>query len=339
MSIIDCVLSVFPERLSFPIRRAHEGEKGIQEIRLVLERAVYFHGTAGIGFVSDGGCVTKYPSKNPLVPKENELEEIVQRALGYSGFMRESELFGGYISYGGGIRIGLSCDGENDFMGRGKIISLCIRIPFVKNEFTRVPFESLLRFETGLLIAGPPSSGKTTLLKALSSYLADGRDGIFRKVCIVDQRGELFSDALKGRTLDVIRGKEKAAAISHAVRVLSPQYIICDEIGSERESESLLEGLNSGVRFICSMHAPGLEGLIRRPQFRVLFRENVFDRVAVLSPFRVGEIEEIYSYDEVEREISRTCGVIRGNCADRDIYFRPQTKAVASAFSDGAVFF
>ena len=339
MSIIDCVLSVFPERLSCAVKKAFLTAHGVYEIRLVGQRTVYFYGESGIRFISCDGSATKYPPKNPLVPTTEELCEITQRALGYSGFMRESELFGGYISYGGGIRIGLSCDGEGSAMGKGKITSLCVRIPYVSENLTSLVREELLGFDTGLLIAGPPASGKTTLLKGISSYLSDGLGGGFCKVCVVDQRDELFTDKLKGTTIDVIRGKDKAAAIAHAVRVMSPQYIICDEIGSERESESLLEGLNSGVRFICSMHAPGLAGLIRRPQFRRLFSGNVFDRVVVLSSLRPGEIEEIYDYGEVACEIGRTCGDIRGNSTFGDIYFRPQAQTVSASFSDSGVFF
>ena len=43
----------------------------------------------------------------------------------------------------------------------------------------------------GLLIAGPPSCGKTTLLRDLARQLATGAGGIPKKVAIIDERGEL----------------------------------------------------------------------------------------------------------------------------------------------------
>lgn len=339
MSIIDSVLSVFPDRLKIPLKRAASDVGTVYEIRLTYKNAVYFYCPSGIRFVSCTGFSTAYPGVNPLVPTLSELEEITDRALGYSGFSREAELFGGYITYGEGIRIGMACDGQGRDMGTGKILSLCVRIPFAGTALPEADYELLTAFDTGLLVAGAPSSGKTTLLRGIAAYLGGGGGGKFRKVCIIDERGELFSGTCIGQTVDVIRGKNKAAAISHAVRVLSPEYVICDEIGSEAESRSLLEGLHCGVRFVCSIHAGSLEGLVRRPQFRLLFSENVFDRVAVLSQYRAGRIDAIFSYGEVLDEIGRTGDDSRGNCSDGHIYFRPQKKTGAAAFCNRTAFF
>ena len=77
-----------------------------------------------------------------------------------------------------------------------------------------------------------------------------------------------------GGCTDVIAGRDKREAVLTALRLLSPEVIVCDEIGSARETECLLEGLNSGVILIASMHARDLPQLARRGQFRRLFEDG-----------------------------------------------------------------
>ncbi len=319
MKIHENALSVFPDRLKKPLHKAVNIFGDIYEIRLICEGCVYLYTPCGIRFVDREGSLSTALTSAALVPRRQELEEIVERALGYSGFSREKEVAQGYITYGAGIRMGLACDGEDESMGVGKIISLCIRIPYTGKVHPTVDYRRLLDFEAGLLIAGAPASGKTTLLRGIAEYLGSGKKGKYNKVCLIDERNELYRDISSGATIDAVRGKSKAQAISHAVRVLSPEYIICDEIGSRQESESLLEGLHCGVRFICSIHAGSLGSLIRRGQFRLMFNESVFDRVAVLSSEKAGEVSRIYSYDEVAREISRSYGNFPCNSPYGDI--------------------
>jgi stage III sporulation protein AA len=40
--------------------------------------------------------------------------------------------------------------------------------------------------------------------------------------------------------------------IQHAVRTLSPQAVVCDEIGGLAEAESILEGIHCGAKFIAA---------------------------------------------------------------------------------------
>ena len=63
---------------------------------------------------------------------------------------------------------------------------------------------------------------------------------------------------------------------------MSPQYIICDEIGSEAETEAMLQSLHTGTSFIASAHAGSADELYRRPQLRLLFQSGVFHTVVML---------------------------------------------------------
>ena len=142
-------------------------------------------------------------------------------------------------------------------------------------------------------IAGGTGSGKTTLLRALSRWLA-GR----WKVTIVDERGELYEPNLSAQDglccMDFLRGFPKAQGVLQAVRTLSPQVIVCDELGDCEEVQQLLYALNTGVCLLASIHAGSREQLYRRQPFLQLQASGSLDRVLLLrgaSPPR--QVQEI----------------------------------------------
>ena len=152
------------------------------------------------------------------------------------------------------------------------------------------------------IIAGPPLSGKTTLLRDLARRLSGPSDGNFFRVAVVDERGEIaassggcpqcdvgFSDVLTGYPTD--------AGILTALRTLSPQMIICDEIGSLSEAKRISEGMSSGVNFLVSVHVGKNEDLRRRPAVSELISSGVFSKLVMLGE-APGEIEGIYDLKE-----------------------------------------
>ncbi len=314
--IISEVMKIFPSRLKIPVSRAVNEAAGIYEIRLVAESSVYLVTEKGIFFVSDEGMLTRFFPLRGLKPSLTELDEITDRSVGYSGFLRENELKNGYITYSRGVRIGLCCDKSPGSGGVGKITSLNIRIPYCGKADDRIDFSEILSFSSGLLIAGAPSSGKTTLLREIAKKLSSGFFCEYNKVTVIDERGELSQGGSLGPCADIIRGQKKSEAILHAVRLMSPRFIICDEIGSVDETKSILEGLNSGVSFIASMHGEDISALARREQLRLLMRESVFDKVVLLSEIFPGKIKEIYSYGEIMYEITGAYKSLLGNCND-----------------------
>ena len=74
---------------------------------------------------------------------------------------------------------------------------------------------------------------------------------------------------------DIYLGYPKAMAMELAVRTMSPQYLLCDELGAE-EADAILAAQNAGVPLIASAHAPSLEALLRRPALRRLHEAGVF---------------------------------------------------------------
>ena len=63
---------------------------------------------------------------------------------------------------------------------------------------------------------------------------------------------------------------------------MSPQILICDEIGSSEDNEALQYALNSGVKLIASCHASSLDELKKRRYISKLIKDKAFDALAVL---------------------------------------------------------
>lgn len=133
--------------------------------------------------------------------------------------------------------------------------------------------------ERSLLLAGKPLSGKTTLLRDLARLL-----GKTRRVAVIDSRNELaavcrgtpFLDV--GENTDVLSGYPKYEGIMTALRTLSPEVIICDEIGGD--AEAVRRCIHCGVKLIASAHAGSVEELSRRPDTAALL--PMFDCAAVI---------------------------------------------------------
>ncbi len=68
-----------------------------------------------------------------------------------------------------------------------------------------------------------------------------------------------------------------------AIRSMAPEVMICDEIGTYNDVESILIALNSGVSLITTIHGFGVEDIYNRPVFKEIVENKVFKRAIVLS--------------------------------------------------------
>jgi len=69
-----------------------------------------------------------------------------------------------------------------------------------------------------------------------------------------------------GTRTDILSGIPKASGMLLAIRSLSPQTIITDEIGSKEDVAALQEAARCGVPIITSVHALNLEQLKSKPK-------------------------------------------------------------------------
>lgn len=308
----DYIISYISPRIQLSLKNLPDSViSDIQEIRIRANRPVVIVTKAGSSFLTSNSKTTFILSGNCLTASESETADTLNKICGYSLHSHSEDLINGFVTLPNGSRVGLCGTAvyeKGEIKSVKDISCINIRIPRVVRSVSEPIMENL--FSNGvsnLIVAGPPSSGKTTLLKDIAYKLSSGRLGKYYKICVADERKELFSAKtdymMLGPNTDVISGFPKGTAIGMAVRTLSPEVIICDEIGSESEVKEIAEGMNSGVKFILSIHAESLSELKKKKQFSLLCSIGGFENIVLLTDSSSpGKISRFITYREVQNE-------------------------------------
>ena len=283
------------------------------EIRLRSNRPVVLVTSQGSVLITGTGRITSIFGDNLLSAGAEEVGETFSRMCGYSVHSHAEDIANGFVTLEGGHRAGI-CGTAVYLSGAIKTLrdinTINLRIARENSSAADRLFKTLFQDKlNSVIIAGPPSSGKTTVLRDLARRLS-GQDRMY-KVAVVDERCEIAAvrggipQTDTGLNCDVLSSYAKGDGIMSAVRSLSPDMIVCDEVGGIEEISAIEAGLNSGVMFAVSVHACSREELIRRPQLRRLLMTFAFDYVVLLNRNRPCEISKIYRTDELTDEIRR----------------------------------
>jgi stage III sporulation protein AA len=101
----------------------------------------------------------------------------------------------------------------------------------------------------------------------------------------------------------VLTAFNKAKGIELATRTLSPEMIICDEISTDDEINSILYAFSSGISFALSVHIGSKQDLYDKPIIRKLLETNEFSYVVLLDNYTYKL--EIIEGTEILNEINR----------------------------------
>ncbi|MGN1443156.1 MAG: ATPase, T2SS/T4P/T4SS family [Acutalibacteraceae bacterium] len=307
--------------LSGPVREILSGlEETIKcqtfEIRLRSNRPIMLVGLYGSGFVKKDSYFCKHYSSDCKICSPEELKESFNRVCGYSIHTHQNSINEGFVTMKGGHRAGVVgtavCDSNGNTVSIKDVSSMNIRISREIRGCAETIANTL--FKDGaksLIIAGPPSSGKTTVLRDLIRILAGGSDAYSYKVSVIDEREELASmvGSILGNDLginsDILNSYPKREAVLLAVRTMSPDIIALDEVGSSEEISAIEQAVNSGVKFILTVHASNFDEIVTRPQIEQLINTYSFDKVCLLSSEKVCTVKAIYDSKEIRDEIYR----------------------------------
>lgn len=218
---------------------------------------------------------------------EDELESLFSRLTENSLYAYRESILSGYLTLPCGVRVGIVGEARYDsgkLVGIYKIRALCFRIP--SGDFSNK--DELLgaynASKSGLLIYSAPGAGKTTALRSLAHILGRGREG--KKVAVIDERLEFSPENYLDARVDILRGYKKSDGLEIALRSLSPELVMLDEIGSVNEAEAMLSYLNSGVKIVATAHAGSYLELRKRKALAPFFEREIFD--VFLGLFRRG---------------------------------------------------
>lgn len=275
MQLDSFIRNCLPASVALAAERAEK--RTLYELRLRADQPVQWIGSES-GWLGGNGRLLPTP-EGALVTTRAMLEETLFRATGRSMQSAMAGICKGYVALPGGGRLGVVGTASTDdgqVLAVHTISALCFRFPGHIPEAADGILEQMT-FPASLLIAGPPMSGKTTILRALIGRLAHGM-----RLAVLDERGELTPLPEGAVTADLLTGYPKAAAMTLAVRSLSPELMVCDEL-SPQEADAVSASLYSGVPLVATVHAGSIAELLRRKWTARLLREGAFEKVVLLT--------------------------------------------------------
>lgn len=303
----DLLQRLLPASIAETVRALGEHERGnLQEIRLRANRPLELVGVRERAW--------------PVVSAA-DIRHVLATVTGSSLHAVEADLRSGFITAPGGHRVGLAgrvvLEGDGRMKTFRDVASMNIRVAAAATDSARILAPYLIdgggRLHNALLI-GPPLSGKTTLLRDAARLLATGQlhPRLARqRVVIVDERSEIAGCVQGvpqfdvGWSTDVLDGCPKVEGMMMALRALSPQVIVTDELGDRADAMAVQEVARAGVALLGSAHGKTYADVMARPAITKLLSSGAITRLLLLDCSRgPGQLGRVL--DSTGREVTRT---------------------------------
>lgn len=277
---LKSLLSHFPDEL----------QKKVREVNIRAGRPVVVNCSSSLYFLKKEGGFSKNMPINPFIASTKEVFECYCAITQYSPHSCQSSVNAGFLTIKGGHRIGISgsCVYEKENIHKVNDIA-CINLRIareIKGSAERLMDRLFSEGINSVLIAGEPGSGKTTLLRDIARCFSYAPYRL--KTSLIDERGELAAvyrgepQNEVGFLTDIFDGYKKGDAVIRAVRSMSPQVIIMDEISDKEDAQSVADGMNSGAAIIATVHAQSIEELYRKKHICEMLSLGGFKSIVIL---------------------------------------------------------
>lgn len=232
-----------------------------------------------------------------LVRKE-DVKESFKRICGGAVYAHRDDVCRGFVTLPGGVRVGVCGYARYEsetVVGVGDISSLVFRIPSGGCPFARELYRKWLSTGGGVLICSAAGEGKTTAIRALARLIGSGESAY--RVVVADERCEFNPDEYLDAHVDILRGYKRSLGVDIAIRTMSAEVLIVDEISSREDARAMAASVGAGVTVIATVHAKNLRDAVRREYVRELVDGGLFKSVCIISR-RDGKFS--YSFSEID---------------------------------------
>lgn len=264
-----------------PIGRIPENQSSeeLEEIRLIRGQPIQL-------------CYGQNTVYLPQITDNDMIQTLLDKCTQRSPYSVREMLRRGFLLLPGGHRIGLCGTGvykHGELASLRDISSVNIRIAKEIIGFGTSVADILWSCPGSALCIGPPGRGKTTLLRDTIRQLSS-RFG--ERIALIDERQEVaacldgYPQFDLGPTTDILSGVRKADGIQMLTRSLGPWRIALDEITAEEDVDAMIRSSYCGIRFLATAHGSSLSDLKRRPIYRKLLDNHIFDYVFVIGSDR-----------------------------------------------------
>ena len=276
-------------------------KNNIQEICIRVNNSIIIFTQDKSYFLGKNGEISSENPKN-LVISQNDILETMKILCNFSIYSCQNQIKEGFITLKGGHRAGFSGTAvinNNEIINISDISSINFRISREILGCSQRIFDKFGLDIGGTLIIGPPSSGKTTILRDIARKISTSlQENKLIKVSIIDERREIAASyqGVPQRDIgfsDVLNGFPKAEGIIRAIRTLSPKIIICDEIGNNEDAEAIKKSLNSGVGITASIHAKSVDEMANSFRIKNILNSGAIKR-AILLDSTPGKIKGMF---------------------------------------------
>lgn len=314
MKLSDEIINSLAINLRKKIKNLKNQSINIEEIRLRVNKPLIINGDSKDYFYNDISGKLALIMKNPYIVTKEDIEETFQIICKYSVHSFIDDIKKGFITLRGGHRIGIvgKVIIENGQVKNIKhISSLNIRISKEIKGCSKKVINHIIKNKNHInntIIISPPQCGKTTILRDIVRNISNGNkeygfEGV--KVALIDERNEIAGSFMGipqldiGIRTDVIETCPKDLGIMMVLRSMSPNVIVTDEIGNEKEINALYTALNGGVGLITTVHGDSIDDIYNRAQLKGLLEGELFKKVIILSCRNgPGTVEKIYDLQE-----------------------------------------